>query len=142
MRSIIENGRNIALMQAVITFFAIAFAHKILAFAHMSYNQISMFHFAVFGSYFHVLALFELIVLSYFEFRRAALWIQAAFFVSNAIFTYISLKAGFAYYGYGYFLSSLLTFVLATAALHHYVKDLPYFEFIANNILHKRAEME
>ena len=87
-----------------------------------------------------MLALFEMIVLAYFECRRAALWIQVAFFVSNALFTYIAMKAGFAYYGYGYFLSAVLTFLLATVALYHYSKQLPYCEFILNNILHKRIE--
>jgi len=138
MQSIRENGRNLVIMQGCICFFVIAFAHKIFDFLHLAMGQISMFHFAVLGSYFHVLALFELIALAYFECRRAALWIQAVFFISNALFTYITMKAGFVYYGYGYFLSSLLTFFLASISLYHYARRLPYCEFILNNILHKR----
>ena len=140
MQSIRDNGRNIAIMQGCICFFVIAFAHRIFTFLHLGYGPISMFHFAVLGSYFHVLALFALIALAYFECRRTALVIQVIFFVSNAAFTYISMNAGFAYYGYGYFLSSLLTFVLAAGALYHYAKQLPYCEFILNNITHKHPE--
>ncbi len=132
-----EQGRNLAIMQGVIVFFIIAFAHKIFTFLHLAMGQISMFHFAVLGSYFHVLALFELIVLAYFECRKTAMWIQFGFFVSNFVFTYITMKMGFIYYGYGYFLSAVLTFLMSTMALHHYAKQLPYCEFILNNILNK-----
>jgi uncharacterized membrane protein len=138
IHSIRENGRNLAIMQGCICFFVIVFAPRIFDFLHLAMGQIAMFHFAVLGSYFHVLGLFALIVLAYFECRRAALWIQLVFFVSNVVFTYISMHAGFVYYGYGYFLSSLLTFFLACLCLRHYARQLPYCEFILNNILHKR----
>ncbi|MBY0407009.1 MAG: exopolysaccharide Pel transporter PelG, partial [Rickettsiales bacterium] len=138
MDSIRENGRNMAIMQGCVCFFVIAFAHKIFAFLHLAMGNLSMFHFAVIGSYFHVLALFELIVLAYFECRRVAMWIQLVFAVTNALFTYITMKMGFPYYGYGYFLSSLLMFLLSTAALYHYVRQVPYVEFIINNVLRPR----
>lgn len=137
INSIREQGRNLAIVQGVIVFFVIAFSYKIFNFLHLAMGQISMFHFAVLGSYFHVLALFELIVLAYFECRRTAMWIQFVFFVSNFVFTYITMKMGFAYYGYGYFLSAVLTFLVATIALYHNAKQLPYGEFIINNIINK-----
>jgi len=140
--AIIQNlrisGRDMAIMQGCVCFVVMALAHKIFAFLHLGLAQMSMFRFAVFGSYLHVLALFELIILSYFECRRAALWIQLVFFLTNAVFTYITMLLGFEYYGYGYFLSALVTFLLATAALHHYVTQLPYCDFILNNIIYRR----
>lgn len=142
MQSIREQGRNMAIMQGCICFFVIAFAEKIFNFLHLAMGLVSMFHFAVLGSYFHVLALFELIVLAYFECRKAAMWIQYFFFISNVLFTTITMNLGYAYYGYGYFLSSALTFILATLALYHYSRQLPYCEFILNNILNKPVEVE
>lgn len=136
--SIRENGRNMAIMQGCVCFFVIAFAHKIFSFLHLAMGHVAMFHFAVIGSYFHVLALFQLIVLAYFECRRVAMWIQFVFAVTNVLFTYITMKMGFAYYGYGYFLSSLLMFILSTWGLYHYTRQLPYVEFIINNILRPR----
>lgn len=139
IRTICESGRDVAIMQGCVCFVVIALSHKIFGFLHLALAPIAMFHFSVLGSYLHVLALFELIVLAYFECRRVALWIQFIFFVSNGLFTYISILAGYEYYGYGYFLSSFLIFILSTIALHHYVVRLPYCDFILNNIIHRRV---
>ena len=40
---------------------------------------------------------------------------------------------GFPWYGYGYFLASLLAFAVAYLMVADAVRRLPYFAFVANN---------
>ena len=43
------------------------------------------------------------------------------------------LELGFAFYGYGYFLASLLSFLLTSIVLFSHIRKLPYHAFITNN---------
>jgi hypothetical protein len=51
----------------------------------------------------------------------------------NALFTLLSLRLGFAWYGYGYCLSSLAAFGLAFLAAARVISRLPYETFIRAN---------
>ncbi|MGE0755313.1 MAG: exopolysaccharide Pel transporter PelG, partial [Alphaproteobacteria bacterium] len=95
--------------------------------------QIGIFRLGTLGAMFHVLVLFEMIELSYFDCRRITMWIQLFLLLSNALLTYLTIGMGFTYYGYGYFLSSLLTFGLTTVVLYTHIQNLPYHAFITNN---------
>ena len=53
--------------------------------------------------------------------------------VLNGGLTWVTLEMGFAWYGYGYFLASLLTFVLAYGLCAWNVGRLPYLTFVRNN---------
>ena len=52
---------------------------------------------------------------------------------SNFLLTIISMKMGFAYYGLGYFLSSLMTFAISAFIAVQYLRDVPYHAFVTNN---------
>ena len=133
MDAIFSSARNFIIVQGTIAFLAIVLAPKIYEFANLSFTQIGMFRFAVLGAFFHVLLLFEMIILSYFDNRKYVLWLSFAYLVLNTIFTLWTLKAGFQYYGYGYFMSSMIIFVVTSILLFQYVKKLPYHAFITSN---------
>ena len=73
------------------------------------------------------------VTLSYFDLRRTALWLQVLFGLTNTAFTYLSMRMGFAYYGYGYFLAALITFAATFLAVAHYLNRLPYQTFVVSN---------
>lgn len=77
--------------------------------------------------------LFGAIILSYFDCRKAFMWLHGFFLVTNVLFTFISIQLGFEYYGYGYFLSALCTFLLTMLVLFNHLRKLPYHAFITNN---------
>ena len=87
----------------------------------------------VLGAFCHVLLLFLTIVLSYFDLRRKMLYVSLVFLATNAGFTYITANLGFAYYGYGYFLSCLVTLLFAYALTTREVLRLPFLTFVLNN---------
>lgn len=142
VESILEGGRNVMLLQGAVCFLAILLAPQIFKFAGMFYVQLSIFRLGALGSFFQVLLLFATIILAYFDCRRMNMWIFVFYFVSNTILTLICLQYGFEYYGYGFFLSSCMTFMLAAVLIFNHVRKLPYHAFITNNNSVKLSQLQ
>jgi uncharacterized membrane protein len=131
--AIVEGGRSVMLLQGVIAFLLILLAPQIFEKIGVFFLQLGIFRLGVLGSFFQVLILFATIILSYFDCRKANMWIFFFYFISNTILTLVFMQWGYEYYGYGFFLSSALTFFLASAILFAHVRKLPYHAFITNN---------
>ncbi len=131
--SILYHARTFMVVQGSITFIAIVLAADILELVNFSFRQVGIFRLGTLGGMLHVLALFQMIILSYFDSRMRVMWLQLFFLISNIIFTYITMEMGFAYYGYGYFLSCALTFLLTSFVLYRFMVNLPYHAFITHN---------
>lgn len=131
--SVLNSSRNFIIVQGALAFLCIAFAPKFFEWLSINFNQIGIYRISVLGAFFHVLLLFELIILSYFDNRRVTMWLGAMYLVLNIVFTFGTLKLGFPYYGYGYFLSSMVTFVITSVILFSYIRKLPYHAFITSN---------
>ena len=129
----IASSRNFLILQASICIAVILLSPHIFESLRVNYLQISIFRYGVLGALFHVMIMFLTILLSYFDNRKATLHIQFLFLLTNSIFTYISMKMGFEYYGYGYFLSCVTVFVVAAFTVAHYINKLPYHTFITSN---------
>jgi uncharacterized membrane protein len=133
IESILNSSRNFIIVQGALAFMCIAFAPKIFELININFNQIGIYRISVLGAFFHVLMLFEIIILSYFDNRRMVMWIAALYLALNAVITLWTLVLGFPYYGYGYFLSSMIVFVVTSVILFNYIRKLPYHAFITSN---------
>ncbi len=133
LRSISSSAGNLFFFQASLAFIAMFLTPEIIILLKGSYMQIGMLRFGILGSMFQVLAMFLLVLLSYFDARKASLMIQIVFLCTNTLFTLISLGFGFRYYGIGYFLSTVTTFIIAAVVVKHYVERLPYHTFTTTN---------
>lgn len=133
IQSLLGNAGYIFILQAVITFIAILMAPKIISMLNGNYMQIGILRYGLLGSMFQILSLFLLILLSYFDNRKANLQIQTGFLLMNVAFTWASLYGGFQYYGYGYFISSFITFIVSVIITAQYVANLPYHAFVTTN---------
>lgn len=131
--SIGTSQRNLIVLQGSICLAVIVMTPQLFDLVHADFTQLAIFRFGVLGSFFLVLALFPLLVLTYMDLRRVVLGIQAFFLATNAGFTYWTVELGFRYYGYGYFLAALSTFILAFLAMVFYLNRLPYQVFVAQN---------
>lgn len=131
--STLRGSRMFIVLQGSICLATILIAPKIFTLLRINFAQIGMFRIGVLGAFFHVLFLALSIVLSYFDLRKTALKIQVVFLLTNGLFTYQAMRMGFSYYGYGYFLSALVTFAVAFLAAAYYLGRLPYQTFIASN---------
>jgi uncharacterized membrane protein len=92
-----------------------------------------MFRIGLLGAFFHSGFLFLLILLEYFDMRRVALALAGLFLSANTLLTLISMKMGFRFYGYGYFLSALIAFAAAFITIDYFIRRLPYQTFVRNN---------
>jgi len=132
-RNLLDNARLLIFFQGFISFLAIVLAPRLFDYLNISYLLLGMFRIGVLGAFFHVMAMFMFIILFYFDFRKPALLLHALFLAANTVFTTMTLKAGFPYYGYGYFFAALLTFGCTYCFTFHSVGTLPYRAFIKNN---------
>ena len=141
IEAIVEGARSIVVIQGVLAFLFILLAPQIFEHLRMFFIQLGIFRLGVLGSFFQVLVLFSTIILSYFDCRRANMWIFVFYLASNTILTLLFMQKGYAYYGYGFFLSSALTFFVAASVLMSHVRKLPYHAFISNNNSVKRSDV-
>ncbi len=131
--NLLDNARLLIFFQGFVSFLAIVMAPRLFNLLNINYMLLGMFRIGVLGAFFHVMTMFMFIILFYFDFRKPALILHILFLVSNTAFTFVTLKAGFAYYGYGYFFASLLTFGCTYCFTFQAVGTLPYRAFIKNN---------
>lgn len=133
LESIFSGARNFIVIHGTTCFLAIVLAAEIFALLNISYLQIGIFRLGCLGAFFHALLLFEQVIMAYLDCRRSMMVLQAIFFFCNAFFTLISMWMGFPFYGYGYFLASLVCFLITTHVLFNHLRILPYHAFITNN---------
>lgn len=133
MTALIESSRNLLILQGAICAVAVFLAPGLISFIGLNYKQIGMFRFGVLGAFFQVMFMFCTVILSYFDLRRRNLFAQAFYLTANVVATWWFSDMGFAWYGYGYFLASLLAFAVALLMVIEAVRRLPYLAFVANN---------
>ena len=131
--NLLESARTLFITQALISLLAIYSAPKLFDLLKINYLLLAIFRIGVLGAFFQILSLFLIILLFYFDFRKQVLIISSLMLFTNAGLTYGSLYLEPIYYGYGYFLSSLITFLVALFVVLYLLKTLPYQTFIRNN---------
>lgn len=122
--------RNLIVFQATLSLICVIMAPRILEFLGVPLIQLGVFRFGVLGAFFHVLFLCLTIVLSYFELRKQTLWLMVLLFATNAIFTAFTLTRGFPYYGYGYFASALITFLIGAMVTFRELARIDFHTFV------------
>ncbi|MBF8272764.1 MAG: hypothetical protein HW380_1869 [Magnetococcales bacterium] len=131
--SIYASSLNYLVLQGGIALVTILLAPRMFKLLDMDLLSLGMFRFGVLGAFFHLMVQFLGIFLSYFDFRRDILFISCFFLVTNGLFTWVFMKQGFAFYGFGYFLASLTTFAVAYIITFFKVKELLYQTFVVKN---------
>ena len=133
VQSFLEGGRNFLILQGSISLVAIMLAPQLFTLLGINFRQLGIFRFGLAGAFFQAGFLFLSIFLSYFDQRRTQLRLSLLLFAINGAFTFLSLRLGFAFYGYGYFLSALIAFGCAFVAVGRLISRLPYHTFITMN---------
>ncbi len=141
-RTLTTVSRQLILVQAFVCISVIVLTPYIFEAIGIGFIQFSMFRIGTLGAAFQILSLFAMVFLQYFDDRRSVLYIQLFFAVSNTILSFGTILAGFAWYGYGFFISSAFTFLLAAIALERYVRNLEYNTFVQKNIQEFKEAMQ
>lgn len=125
--------RDLLLVQGIVCLIAIFFAPSIFEILNINLVQIGIFRIGVLGAALQIISLFLMILLSYFDDRKGVLVTQALFCFANIAFTILTKNLGFIYYGYGFFLAALISFISSTLLLERYARELPYHTFVTQN---------
>lgn len=133
MNTLSRSAASLGALQITLALFVIALSPRLLDLLDLHATQLGMFRLGVLGSAFHAIFLFLTIVLAYFDLRKQVLFVQVIFLVMNAAATAATLGFGTAWYGYGYFLASVVAASVAALIATGAVARLPYLTFIANN---------
>jgi polysaccharide biosynthesis protein PelG len=134
METLSYMGRNLIMLQGFICIASLALAPFLFQILGINLFEIGIFRAGVLGAALQILSLFIMVILSYFDNRKGVLLIQIIFLITNALFTWLSLSFGLAYYGYGFFASALVTFLIAAIILERYTHELPYHTFVTQNL--------
>jgi polysaccharide biosynthesis protein PelG len=133
IQSFLDGARNFVVLQGCVCVAGILAAPQLIEWMGISFAQLGIFRLGLLGAFFHSGFLFLLILLAYFDMRRVALALAGLFLASNTLLALVTLKLGYAFYGYGYFLSALIAFAAAFLMADHFIRRLPYHAFIRNN---------
>lgn len=132
--NIIEDGRSFVVLQGAITFMVILFADQIFQVLGIDYLQLSIFRFGVLGAFFLALNAFMIVIFSYFDSMNNILKLSFCMLVTNTLFTLISLYLGFPYYGYGFCLAMIFSFIYGAIIFVQFLNNLTYHIFITNSV--------
>ncbi len=131
--TVLDSSRSILLLQLTIGISLILIAPAFLAWIKASPMQLGIFRFGILGAIFHANTMFLIILLSYFDVRMKVLLVATVFFLANSILTWLSMKLGIFWYGWGYAMASIISFGVAYLLLNFHIRQLPYETFIVKN---------
>jgi uncharacterized membrane protein len=132
-RVLIHSSRGIAVLQTCVAAIVLLGTPALIDAGLLVPQQLGMFRYGVLGSAFQVMFVFCCIVLAYFDRRMDVLWLQAVYLALNGGLSALFMALGYPFYGYGYFLASLIVMVLAYLVCLRRVQDLDFLTFLRQN---------
>lgn len=128
----VDNGRSFLVLQGSISFIIIMLAPTIFQWVGADFMELGIFRLGALGAFFGALNFFIIIFFTYFDSQTDFILITGFMFLSNLVLTLITLLLGFSFYGYGYCLSMILTFLFGALLLARFLDKLTYHIFITN----------
>jgi polysaccharide biosynthesis protein PelG len=137
VRVIFNQLTKVMEIQLIITLTFIVLSKKLFAYLGMPLLLGEIFKIAALGALCNGMVLVIMLVLLYFDARKQSLIISILFFVGNAMGTAYFLPKGVDYFGFGYFLGSLVTLLVSIVIVTVYLKDLIFDTFFKQPLFQK-----
>ncbi|MDU7887530.1 MAG: exopolysaccharide Pel transporter PelG [Clostridium perfringens] len=77
---------------------------------------------------------FLILILLYFDARKDALQVSLVFFITTVLLSIITVIIGPEYYGYGFFISSIISVVFAFNRINNFFKTIEYKTFLSQPV--------
>ncbi|MBN2735754.1 MAG: exopolysaccharide Pel transporter PelG [Spirochaetales bacterium] len=129
-------------LQSILLTFLLVFAPQYLPLFNFPLTHVWLFRLAVAGVACYTLVMMISIILLYFDLRKPVVFIYLFLIGTNFLFTIITLFLGSDFHGWGYFLSALISAIVASCLLIYYLKDLEYHSFINQPVTGITGEKE
>ena len=133
LSAVFLGSRQLVLPQAVLVGAVLVLAPVLFTLLDIPYGQLAIFRIAMLGALFELFFVLLTIVLSYLDLSRVTLALYCLFLGTNTLATLGTLYLGFPYYGYGYFVASVVAFLAACLVTFRCLDELPYHAFITGN---------
>ncbi|MEO2069107.1 MAG: exopolysaccharide Pel transporter PelG [Desulfurobacteriaceae bacterium] len=103
---------------------------EVFKWFNLSPLYLPLFNILLLGTSLQLLVMCILALLFYFDLRKEAVYLTISFAILNFLLSIISIKLGPYFYGYGFFLSLLITFLFGTYLLRRFLYELHYRTFM------------
>lgn len=124
-------------IQLVFSILSLIVGRKYLPLVGLVGLSIDIFSILVLGCYLFIMMFILVLILLYFDDRKGALFSVTIFIITNFALTKITMDMGQTYFGTGFFLSSLISLIIAITRLAYYIKNIDYYIFCSQPILYK-----
>ena len=94
--------------------------------------MLDIFYMLVLGYYLINVIFVIITILLYFDYKKGALISSLSLFITNAVFTFISIKLGQSYYGSGLLVAGIVSICIAFDILKKFIGDIDYYVFCKN----------
>lgn len=125
---------NLVKVQTAVTLLMWYFAEEILDALFLPSIMLPIFRFGLLGAFLQALFLIINIILLYFQNHKKVLLHYFIFFISNALFTYLSIYMDVRYHGIGYLLSCSIVFIISFLALNKHLSLINFYTFMGQPI--------
>ena len=121
---------EILMIQGIVDIILFLTAPSVFKFLHIPQLYLGLLYILSIGAMLQVAFMSVLAIFYYLDRKKIAMWLSILFFVSNALFTFISINMGPAFFGYGYTVSLLFVFMLSLIAIRNEMDRLDYETFM------------
>jgi uncharacterized membrane protein len=127
-------GRMIV-FQGTITVVGLVASASIYDYLGLSAINLGIFQITILSTF--ILALLQslLILMLYFDYRMDALVMSSLFAATNIVFTLISIRLGFSYYGFGFFASCFVSLIAGFILFNYRLRKLLFHTFVSQKIV-------
>ena len=121
---------EILMIQGIINIILFLSAPTVFDLLKIPQLYLGLLYILTIGAMLQISFMSVLAILYYLDRKKVAMWLCIAFFVSNAVFTWISIDMGPAMFGYGYTVSLLLVFLASLVVIRNEMNRLDYETFM------------
>jgi uncharacterized membrane protein len=132
--TVINSLKYIVQVQGIVVVLSILFSQNILIFFKMPVDQQLLFSVILIGVFFHMLTLIICILLYYLDLKKETMLIYLTFLGLNGVLTMIFTKISNDITGWGYVITSIVTFVLSSYKLKISLESLNYIVFTKQKV--------
>lgn len=132
--TIILHMTHMIKVQFIASFACIVFGFKMLPNIGFASDSLEIFGILTLGAISYISMSFLILMLLYFDARKDALQVSLVFFITIVLFSIITVIIGQEYYGYGFFISSLISVVFAFNRINNFFRIIEYRTFASQPV--------
>ncbi|WP_273326526.1 exopolysaccharide Pel transporter PelG [Vallitalea guaymasensis] len=127
--------RKLIEIQFFISLLCMILGNIFLPYVGVTGLSLNIFIILSLGSFCCFMMFFIMLILLYFEDRKGAALVISFFFIGNILLTQVSIRLGEVYYGFGFFIASIMGFAIAVTRLTNYLNEIDYHTFCSQPVI-------